>query len=71
MRTLFLTLAVLSSVSMTVHAAPAPDDREGVSPPALESTVNKADKGAERATEKVAEKGDKVDFERRNTVDMS
>lgn len=57
MRTLLLALAVLSSVSMTVYAAPAADDGEGLSPPALESTVNRSDK----ATEKVA---DKVDFER-------
>lgn len=62
MRTLLLALAVLSSVSMTVYAAPAVD---GVSPPALESTVsqsgNVAEKATDRATEKVA---DKVDFER-------
>ena len=68
MRTLLLALAVLSSVSMTLHAAPAADDGDGLSPPALESSVTKPGKVAEsatdRATEKVADKVDKVDFER-------
>lgn len=68
MRTLLLALAVLSSVSMTLHAAPAADDGDGLSPPALESSVTKPGKVAEsatdRPTEKVADKVDKVDFER-------
>lgn len=63
MRTLLLALAVLSSVSMTVHAAPA-DDGEGVSPPVLESPV-KSVKVTEKATGRATEKSaDKVDFER-------
>ena len=57
MRRFLFALAVLSSVSMTLHAAPVADDGDGLSPPALESTGNKSAK----ATEKVA---DKVDFER-------
>ena len=68
MRTLLLALAVLSSVSMTLHAAPVADDGDGLSPPALESSVSKpgkvAEKSTDRATEKVADKVDKVDFER-------
>ena len=65
MRTLLLALAVLSSVSMTVNAALAADDGDGLSPPALESTVSKPGKVAEKATDQVKEKtADKVDFER-------
>ncbi len=65
MRTLLLALAVLSSVSMTLHAAPAADDGDGLSPPALESSVTKPGKVAESATDRPTEKVvDKVDFER-------
>ncbi len=73
MRTLLLALAVLSSVSMTLHAAPAADDGDGLSPPALESSVTKPGKVAESATDRPTEKAtdrateksaDKVDFER-------
>ena len=65
MRTLLLALAVLSSVSMTVYAAPAADDGDGLSPPALESSVGKPGKVAEKATDRATEKvADKVDFER-------
>jgi RAQPRD family integrative conjugative element protein len=65
MRTLLLALAVLSSVSMTLHAAPAADDGDGLSPPALESSVTKPGKVAEKSTDRATEKvADKVDFER-------
>jgi RAQPRD family integrative conjugative element protein len=65
MRTLLLALAVLSSVSMTVYAAPVADDGDGLSPPALESSVTKPGKVAESATDRPTEKvADKVDFER-------
>ena len=69
MRTLLLALAVLSSVSMTVYAAPVADDGDGLSPPALESSVTKPGKVAEsatdRSTEKVADKAtlEKLDAE--------
>ena len=63
MRTLLLAVAVLSSVSMTVHAAPA-DYGVGVSLPVLESPV-KSVKVTEKATDRATEKSaDKVDFER-------
>jgi RAQPRD family integrative conjugative element protein len=65
MRTLLLALAVLSSVSMTAYAAPVADDGDGLSPPALESSVTKPGKVAERVTDRPTEKvADKVDFER-------